>query len=184
MADSLHHKFSDSSPNFSALVSQAHYEPTAPAGGLNPLMSTSMFGGSSDIGPWLNLTNYTMSHWGMVDERGNYVFTDDHVVLYNGTGLKYPIPKNTTLVEVLGPSGHNPKWVGKSLCFASLDPQPEWWQSPNVPNSISGKPTNAVDQPMFLLPIDPEIKYELWVSGPEDNDNSCPITGVRTYPFH
>lgn len=108
---------------------------------------------------------------------------DGRVLLMTSTEIIYSVPPNTTLVEVLGPSGNQRFWEGDSICYAFLNPRPKWWQSPNYPTSISRKGINATDQSMFILPIDPETEYELRV-GSYGEGTTCPVSGIRTYPFH
>lgn len=111
-----------------------------------------------------------------------YFVTEGHVVLANHTELVYQVPKNTTLVEVLGPSGTNARWLGNSMCYAYLNPRPSWWKYGNPPVSVSRKALDATNQTMFLLPIDPEVGYEVRIGGL--GSTNCPLSGIRTYPFH
>lgn len=105
------------------------------------------------------------------------------VLLWSNTELVYPVPQNTTLVEVIGPAGNYSLWRGMSECYAFLNPRPSWWQYGNFPRSSSYKIVNATDQTVFLLPIDPSIKFELRI-GPLGNATNCPLSAIRTYPFH
>lgn len=107
---------------------------------------------------------------------------DGHLVLSPNTELGYTIPPNTTLVEVLGPVGNNSAWLGDSVCYASFDPRPNWWNQSNFPTSTSFKPMNATDQTMFLLPLDPEVAFNLKI-GSFGNTTTCPISAIRSYPF-
>lgn len=108
---------------------------------------------------------------------------DGGLLLYRTTELVYGLPSNTTLVEVIGPVGNGTLWKGNSECYAVLNPRPSWWQYANIPRSSSFKIVNATDQTVFLLPIDPSIKYELRV-GALGNATTCPLSAIRTYPFH
>lgn len=55
-----------------------------------------------------------------------YEVANDSVVLEETSALSYPLPPNTTLVRVLGPTVVDTKiW---DECFAILDPSPSWWQ--------------------------------------------------------
>lgn len=116
------------------------------------------------------------------DSGPQFFVNDGYVVLLNSTELTYDLPDNTTLVEVLGPSGQGQGWEGDSQCYAVFDPRPSWWQSPNFPTSISRKPTNSTEQTMFLLPVDPAVKFKLRVGGLGQN-TSCQVSAVRTYPL-
>lgn len=111
------------------------------------------------------------------------VIKNSHVLLFNSTELVYTLPKNTSLVEVLGPVGTYSNWVGQSQCYATLDPRPPWWNGTNFPLSTAKKMINATDQTVFMLPLPPNIRYTLRV-GSFGQENSCSISALRTYPFH
>lgn len=111
------------------------------------------------------------------------VVDGNHLLLWNSTELVYKLPQNTTLVEVLGPVGEHPRWVGNANCYATLDPRPPWWNGTNFPLSTSKKAVNMTDQTMFVLPLPPNIQYTLRV-GALGQENTCPVSSLRTYPFH
>lgn len=113
-----------------------------------------------------------------------YYEVNGTMVLSKNAELVYSLPFNTTLVEVLGPTGTNAEWSEDCVCFAYLNPRPSWWLPSNFPiSSALRKGINATDQTLFLLPIDPSIAFELHVGGLRMN-STCPVSAIRTYPFH
>lgn len=106
---------------------------------------------------------------------------DGYLLIGKTTEAVYKVPQNTTLVEVLGPVGDHPDWEGFSTCYATFDPKPSWWNG-LIPSTMSYKYINVNNQTLFLLPIDPTIDFTLRI-GAAGND-TCPISGIRTYPFH
>lgn len=116
-------------------------------------------------------------------QRPVYVVTDGHVALGNSSEIAYTAPQNTTLIEVLGPTGSNPNWVGDAECYAFLNPRPVWWRTSEFPLSTSRKAVAANNQTMFLLPVDPAIQYEVRVGG-LGRENTCPVSAFRSYPLH
>lgn len=114
---------------------------------------------------------------------GYYEVHDGYLLISWDSEVIYKVPQNTTLVEVTGPVGTDGNWEARSVCYASLDPRPSWWLPNNFPFSNSRKAVNATNQTMFLLPLDPEVSYELHIGSPGSN-NSCPVSAIRSYPFH
>lgn len=136
------------------------------------------------------LRNMTKSRFGpggkpFVFERPafgpKYSVLDNHVVLYNSSEIIYKVPRNTSLVQVLGPVGNHSAWIGNSECYATFSPRPPWWMESSFPLSTSRKLIEGTDQTMFFLPIPPNIEYTLRVGG-LGQDTSCPVSGIRTYP--
>lgn len=173
-------------PSFTALLSQAQtLRVVHGTNEISPYMRTSLCSEADELGMQYELLS--KQHVGSAFTAGpgfpNFHFNNGHLVLENSTELIYTVPSNTTLIEVLGPVGDYSDWSGLSRCYAVLNPRPRWWQKPNFPLSVSQKFVNASDQTMFLLPIDPAIEYEVRV-GSYGNETSCPVSAIRTYPFH
>lgn len=97
--------------------------------------------------------------------------------------MTYGVPKNTTLVEVLGPVGIDGE-VGDDPqeCYARFQPNPFWWSEKRVPVGTSLKHQNRMEQTLFLLPLDPAVQYTLFV-GPTNMTMSCRVSHIRSYPF-
>lgn len=110
-----------------------------------------------------------------------YTLERGYLTLVNQTEMVYDVPQNTTLVEVLGEVG--PDGGSSSECHAVLVPKPSWWIDGNAPRCGPGKEFNRTRQTMFLLPVDPAVKYTLHV-GSLRGLGVCPINGVRNYHFH
>lgn len=106
----------------------------------------------------------------------------DYLLIGNATEAVYKVPQNTTLVEVFGPVGENSEWEGYGSCYASFDPKPSWWNGLIPVSSAQKLLVNMKNQTVFLLPIDPAQEFTLRVGAPANE--SCPISGIRTYPFH
>lgn len=156
--------------------SQAKTAPTIQ----NGTLSSSMKWGPVSVGE--ELSHSGVDHLSLVKHKAAANVIDGHLVLAPNTELSYPIPHNTTLVEVLGPVGNSTAWLGRSECYASFNPKPEWWQESKLPVSTSFKLVNSTDQTMFLLPIDPQIAFDLKI-GSFGNSTTCPISAIRAYPF-
>lgn len=175
-------------PNFTAMLSQAEtvqaVVPQNLAGYqtnmISPFMSLSTCSVLEELGK-MGLTRLNQLDSPITGPAYNVL--DGHVALRNTSEIAYTLPANTTLVEVLGPAGTHPEWMGTSECYAFLNPRPSWWKESNFPLSTSQRQVNATDQTMFLLPIDPEIQYEVRV-GALGNTTTCPVGAIRTYPFH
>lgn len=106
---------------------------------------------------------------------------DNYLLIGNATEAVYKVPQNTTLIEVFGPVGDDNEWQGRSTCYATFDPKPSWWNG-LVPTSLSVKNFRRSNRTMFILPIDPTIDFTLRIGAPQNV--TCPISGIRTYPFH
>lgn len=104
--------------------------------------------------------------------------------LSKNSELSYKIPKNTTLVEVLGPVGvHGTLGDDRQECVAHLEPPPFWWTKKRLPFSASLKTQNRVKQTLFLLPLDPTVEHKLYVTSSHANV-TCRVSHIRAYPFH
>lgn len=114
---------------------------------------------------------------------GAWDIIDASVMLQNMTELSYQLPSNTTLVEVLGPVGYSNMTSAGSMCYASLDPRPEWWRNGTFPLSASEKMVNGTNRTMFLMPVDPATRATVRVGG-LGMDSTCFISGIKAYPFH
>lgn len=114
-----------------------------------------------------------------------YSVLDDHIILANSTEMVYQVPRNTTLLEVLGPVGTNDAWVGRSLCYVYLDPKPSYWAPPVAWSTSTKKKLHnyVANQTMFLIPLPPDTQYSVRV-GNMGQDTTCPVGGFRSYPFH
>lgn len=109
-----------------------------------------------------------------------YAVSENYALLSNSTEISYTVPPNTTLIEVVGPTGGENGWLG---CYADFHPRPSWWIEGDVPVAQTYKPQNSTDQTLFFLPIDPTIQFTLRV-GALGQGQPCGISGFRTYPFH
>lgn len=168
-------------PNFSAMQAQAKTVQVVQAGDVSPFVDLSKCTVQDELNKMKTPGGYAFNL--DVNTAGpKFEVIDGHVALEN-TELFYPVPSNTTLVEVLGPAGTNPGWRGAAECYAFLNPRPSWWLEGNFPISVAWQPLNATNQTMFLLPIDPEIQYEVRV-GTLGNETTCPVSAIRSYPFH
>lgn len=103
---------------------------------------------------------------------------DSHIVLYNNTNIVYKLPRNTSLIEVLGPVGQHSAWLGDSRCYAQTEPPGK-----AVQLSTSKKVANDTDQIMFLLPVEPWLEHTLHVGG-LGHWTSCPVSAIRAYPYN
>lgn len=157
--------------------SEAKIVPTIQNGTLSP----SMKWGTVSVGE--EMFQSTADRQSLIQKKAAIRVVDEHLVLSPNTEVSYPVPHNTTLVEVIGPVGNNTAWLGGSECYAAFDPHPSWWQKSKFPVSTSLKLINATEQTVFLLPIDPEIVFNLKI-GAFGNSSTCPISAIRTYPFH
>lgn len=109
-----------------------------------------------------------------------YSVINNYALLQNSTEMAYRIPRNTSLVEVVGPTGAESGWLA---CYAMLEPKPSWWIEGNIPVAQTNKPRNSADRSLFLLPIDPTVHHTIRV-GSLGQGRQCAISGFRTYPFH
>lgn len=170
---------SNGRPDFSAMQSQAKIFSVTQDGGVSPYVGIT----SCSVIKELNETGYWPPRVFESLANAQYDVIDDYLLLRNSSELVYQVAPNTTLIEVLGPVGAHPNWLGDSECYAHLNPRPSWWLRSNFPLSSSAKPVNATNQTVFLLPVDPEIAFELRVGG-LGRETACPISAIRTYPFH
>lgn len=169
--------------NFSAMQSQAKTVSAVGGEDISPFMSASVCSVAKDLEYMYQLRDRPVPVFERPAFGPKYRVNEGHLLLLNSTELVYAVPPNTTMVEVLGPSGSNAAWLGDSQCYAFLNPRPSWWRTPNFPVSTSRKAINSTEQSMFILPIDPEIQYEVRVGG-LGRETSCPVSAIRTYPFH
>lgn len=114
----------------------------------------------------------------------------DTVFLRVQTELIYEVPEHTTLVEVLGPVGRENDMddgidgdPGLFECYAYLDLQPFWWSPKRLPTSLSLKPQNDIQRTLFLLPVDPDVRYKLHI-GPTTDGMRCPVSHIRSYSYY
>lgn len=168
-----------SRPNFSAMQSQALFRPAGQGGVINPFMTIGFCSVSDELNHLQ--TNSSKYEFDIPRFAPQYTVLNELVELRNSSELAYALPPNTTLVEVLGPCRPGSEYGNQ--CYATLNPRPAWWTEGNFPTSSSHKLVNQTNQTLFLLPIDPEIKFELRV-GALGIHQICPIGGIRTYPFH
>lgn len=109
---------------------------------------------------------------------------DDVLWLSKNTELNYKVPKNTTLIQVLGPVGvHGTLGDNRQECLAHLQPPPFWWTNKRLPLSVSLKPQNRVQQTLFVLPVDPAVEHKLYLTSSDPNV-TCRVSHIRSYPFH
>lgn len=164
--------------------SQAHLQSIIENGTLTPLIDVRSMTEetATELSLMYNITGEDTLPFDLMFYRA-YDVADDRLLLRNNSELVYTVPQNTTLVEVLGPVGNADNYSEYGLCYAHLNPRPSWWLSPSYPTSDSDCPVNVTDQTMFLLPVDPEIVYQLRV-GALGNDTTCPVSAIRTYPFY
>lgn len=179
----------DVRPDFRALQTQAETVHIVvgdqESKSLNPLVGISACSVTDELGLMFSIRGLT---WKTVDRppvAPGHDIIDEYLNLRNSSEVFYTVPKNTTLVEVLGPAGKNIKWQQDfgECCYAFLNPRPSWMQKAHFPLSRADGDFNTTDQPMFFLPVDPEIQYEVRV-GSYGNATTCPVSGFRTYPFH
>lgn len=164
------------------MASQSKSIPTCQSGDLSPYLSVHSSSVTKELGQTYAMMGLPEPFFGG-STWGNYHVYDDQLLISWSSEVTYKVPQNTTLVEVIGPVGTNANWSASSICYAFLDPRPSWWLPNNFPFSNSRKAVNATNQPIFLLPIDPEIWYELHI-GSLGVNNTCPVSAIRTYPFH
>lgn len=118
----------------------------------------------------------TMSPWD-IPPNATWTNANNGVMLEKATELTYEVPANTTLVNVTSAVG-----VG-SECYAVLEPMPVWWNLKSVPMASQSKPhIPPHEQTLFMLPMDPTIRYNLTI-GPFGNTTKCHIGGVTSYSF-
>lgn len=108
----------------------------------------------------------------------SYSIGNNGVVLDKSTEISYVIPDNSTLVNVTAAVG-----LGRT-CYVTLEPMPDWWNLRSVPMVNQNKPNGLPneEQTMFVLPLDPTVRYNLTV-GPMANDTKCHVGGVTSYSF-
>lgn len=132
--------------------------------------------GVSSQPEWAGLNEFKAS-------EPSQTISNDSVLLQNMAELSYPVPTNTTLLRVLGPTSHDDDWNRTANCYAALDPAPSWWKAGNFPLSTSYKPHYLANRTVFLLPLDPTVKFTLRV-GPPNPAAKCFVSGFQSYPFH
>lgn len=145
---------------------------------------------------WERLKQKFVEGWGE-EPPDNWPFVDDlnslnqtHeivegvVVLQNFTEISYTLPPNTTLVQVLGPVKLDDSWTDTAVCWAALDPQPDWWHPANIPVSRSRKEQNSENRTMFIIPVDPTVNTTLKVGSGIRANEACRVSGIKAYPFH
>lgn len=110
-------------------------------------------------------------------------FVNDSIVLHNLTELTFSVPANTTLLKVLDPVSSDEAWTKASECFAALDPNSSWWRPSNFPLSHGFKDMDLRNRTMFILPIDPTVKYTLKVGSARPMTH-CQVNAIQSYPFH
>lgn len=107
----------------------------------------------------------------------SFVANDYGIVMDGWTEVKYKVPANTTLVHLLHDVGPN------RSCYVVARPPPSWWDfGLEYPRGEGAKPFAASNQTMQLLPLDPEVEYELAI-GSATKDLTCDFSGVLSYSF-
>lgn len=165
---SSHGPIANSRPDYNHLLEQATFVNAVDGQNPNPEFS---------FAPSFKILGNELNFWrGRVEslEFGPgtaHAVNNGSLDLIEGTAMLYKVPRNTTLVEVIGQGG--------GMCYASLSPQPSWWFNGTFPDCYRGNKTAS----MFLLPVDPTIEYTLTV-GDVLYGGYCRISGIRNYPFH
>lgn len=168
--------------NFGAMQSQAKTIMAAQGNDVSPFLHLESCSVSDELSDMLSAKGLPSRNFSR-GQSGTYEVIDGALQLEFGTEFVYQLPHNTTLVEVLGPVGQNFFWGNYTECYALLNPRPSWWIHSNFPVSKARGIVNATDQTMFLLPIDPEVPFELRI-GHLGDDRTCQVSAIRTYPFH
>lgn len=113
-----------------------------------------------------------------VPNTTNYVPKDYGVDTVGWTEVTYKVPSNTTLVHALHDVGPN------RSCYVVVNPSPPWFvEISSMPTVESTKLFNRSNQTMQLLPLDPEVEYQL-VFGPWNENTTCSLSGVKSYSFY
>lgn len=170
--------------NFEAMKSQSFIQPTIQDGAVSPYVNLDGMLGkvANELLIMYNITGDTPpSLSSLYHPKGD--IANDQLLLRNNSALVYSVPRNTTLIEVLGAVGDNKMYGQFGDCYAYLDPRPSWWLTGNFPTVSCDSMVNATNQTLFFLPIDPEISFELRV-GALGSTTTCPVSAIRTYPFH
>lgn len=112
---------------------------------------------------------------------------EERVVLRNLTELHFTPPDNTSFVEVQGPIRNDEYYWGvrdrNMSCAAILDPLPPWWNTTaGPPLAWQFGPVNISHRPMFLLPLDPTVRYTIKVL-PRYNTSICSVNKFTAYPY-
>lgn len=109
----------------------------------------------------------------------NYRPRDYGIDTIGWTEVTYRVPVNTTLVHLVHDVGPN------RSCYVYSEPSPPWFseEASAMPTVESTKLFNRTNQTMQLLPLDPEVEYQL-VFGPWNENTTCSLTGVNSYSFY
>lgn len=140
----------------------------------------------------LNITQFTSGDVIKDSEstaNPRYIFKDEETLeLRNLTELHYTPPDNTSLVQVLGltvEEGYLRTMSGRTShrCAAILDPRPLWWnETAGPPLAWQDGPLNISHKDLFILPLDPAVRYTLKVL-PRYNSSYCRINAIKAYSY-
>lgn len=177
----------DASSDFEQLKNQSTYTATVRGAGPHPDLRFDTCTVADALRAMYGNRTSGVPTFGDPSAGPKYSVVDDHVVLANSTELVYKLPRNTSVLEVLGPVGSNAAWLGRAMCYAVLDPRPPYWSADiTIPWSTSVKyrmDGNRTNETMFFFPLPPDKEYTVRV-GNLGQESRCPVGGFRSYPFH
>lgn len=97
----------------------------------------------------------------------------------------YDVPRDTSLLKVLGPVGQGP-----FSCYFSVRPDPGWYGE--LPKFWADQ-AEVTNQTLFVFPLDPDIKHELAMGSVESRSSAtvdgggydnCQFNGVTAYSYY
>lgn len=177
----------DYSPSLDLWESQATYFPALVDSKNAPGMRTARF----ESGNLLYNSGHPSEPGRAPGDTEAPLYWGDSMVLQSLLELRFDLPEDTALVSVQGPIGSDPEWYkgayerATPLCTYLLDPQPSWINSSTpvkdrYPLAWQEASKNEPNQTLFLVPLDPSVKYQMKVL-PRYNYSVCVVSGFNVY---